>query len=99
MAGPRLTPQTFSVQLQRTVFPNPVTPIHAGAVGFLGGSHSMTTDATEWWWSNTAVSPWTAQGDTQNGAICYVNHGARHGITDWQPGQPDLFQQGPCDSG
>lgn len=95
MAGPNLTPQTFEQGLQKALFPNPDTPIFAGHVGFAGGSHSMTIDGAEIWWSNTARSPYR---DAQaNGAYCYVDHGARHRYGEFGKG-PDPIG-GACDSG
>jgi hypothetical protein len=95
MAGPNLTPATFEAGLQRAAFPNPDLPIMAGHVGFLGGSHAMTTTYTEIWWSNTAQSMYADEGA---GTWCYVDHGARHSLGDaLPPGDP--FFQGTCDSG
>lgn len=96
MAGPHLTPDTFAAALHRTVFPNPDTSIRAGHVSFLGGSYSMTVDAAEFWWSNSAPSPYGA--DDGSGSICYVDHGARHSIDSWPRGG-SLFFAGTCDSG
>ncbi len=93
MAGPNLTPQTFEAGLERTVFPNPDPGLMAGHVGFGGGSHSMTLDAAEWWWSNQAPSPYSGE---PPGSLCYVDHGARHSGGDW-PSQDEL-QNGVCDS-
>jgi hypothetical protein len=94
MAGPILTPERFEAGLQRTRFPNPITSIHAGAVGFQAGSHAMTQDAAEYWWSNTSLPPYS--GDAQ-GAWCYVDEGARRRPGQWS-GQTN-YQQGTCDSG
>src|SRR5207249_12173565 len=79
MAGPNLTPGTFEAALQRTVFPNPPSPLFAGHVGFSTGSHRQTIDAAEWWWSVNTVSPYKRP----NGTICYVDHGLRHSPDDW----------------
>jgi len=94
MAGPHLTPQTFGNQLHLTRFPNPASPIMEGAVGFTDGGYSMTGDAAEWWWSNTA--PGAAPGD--RGTICYVDGGKRYRAGGW-PKQGDNLFQGTCDSG
>jgi hypothetical protein len=94
MAGPILTPERFEAGLQRTTFPNPDTSIRAGHVGFQAGSHAMTLDATEYWWSNTALPPYS--GDPQ-GTWCYVVEGARRRPGQWT-GQT-TYQQGTCDSG
>ncbi len=95
MAGPHLTPETFAAALHRTTFPNPDHPIMAGKVGFKGGSHSMTIDAAEYWWSNTARSPYADEG---SGTLCYVDGGSRHSLGTWPSGD-DVFFRPPCDSG
>jgi hypothetical protein len=97
MAGPHLTPQTFAEGLHRTSFPDPVTPLNAGFVDFFGGSHAMTVDAAEWWYSPTAPSPYASFGDG-SGAICYVDGGRRHSINGWA-GATDRFDSGGCDTG
>lgn len=95
MAGPHLTPETFAAGLHDAVFPNPYVPaIQAGTVGFAGGSYSMTRDVAEFYWSNAALPPYTA--DT-NGTWCYVDGGARRRAGSW-PGQPAFFAAN-CDSG
>lgn len=95
MAGPKLTPQTFAQGLQRTVFPNPDTPIMAGKVGFNGGSHSMTIDGAEFWWSNSAVSPYRQSYGP--GALCYVDGGKRKKSGSWPEGGNPFT--GPCFTG
>lgn len=95
MAGPNLTPETFERGLQRAAFPNPDHPIKAGRVGFLGASHSMTIDFTEWWYDPAAQSPYL--GDPP-GAMCYVDGGAR--LTSGRSlAKNGPFKQGRCDSG
>ncbi len=94
MAGPNLTPETFQRGLHQTRFPNPDHPIMAGAVGFGARDHSMTIDAAEYWWSDTAPSPF----DGTRGSICYVDGGLRHQKGSWPTG-PDAFFRQPCDSG
>ncbi|HXA29886.1 MAG TPA: hypothetical protein VN193_14190 [Candidatus Angelobacter sp.] len=98
MAGPNLTPATFQSGMQTTTFPNsPAPPIMPGKVGFAGGSHTMTVDAAEWWWSNTDPGPLPDE-KSQPGAFCYVDHGARRSLVNpWPSGDP--FFHGPCDSG
>lgn len=98
MAGPNLKPETFQSGLQATTFPNsPTPPIMPGKVGFAGGSHTMTIDAAEWWWSNNDPGPLPDE-KSKPGAFCYVDHGARHSLVNpWSSGDP--FFQGPCDSG
>jgi hypothetical protein len=97
MAGPRLTPQAFEAALHATVFPNPDHPNMEGKVRFTGGVHSMVMDAAEWWWSNTAPSPYNDSGQ-QNGAWCYVDRGARYRLGAWPGGETGAFR-GSCDSG
>ena len=98
MAGPNLTPSSFQSGLQSTPFPNSPTPaIMPGKVGFAGGSHTMTIDAAEWWWSNADPGPLPDE-KSKLGAFCYVEHGGRHSLVNqWPSGDP--FFQGPCDSG
>jgi hypothetical protein len=95
MAGPHLTPQTFEAALHRTVFPNPDLPIHEGKVGFPNGSHAMTIDAAEFWYSPTQPSPFPELGA---GTWCYENGGTRRDLADWKASSPEtdpLFQP-PC---
>lgn len=95
MAGPRLTPQTFADGLHNAVFPNPYVPtIQAGAVGFGGATYSMTKDVGEFFWSNSALPPYSAD---PNGTWCYVDGGARRRAGNW-PGHPAFFSTS-CDSG
>jgi hypothetical protein len=94
MAGPNLTPNTFAQALHSTSFPNPLSPLFAGKVGFANGTHSMTTDAAEFWWDPSAQSPYRAG---PSGAFCYVNYG-RRSTGQWPHGGDPFF--GPaCDSG
>jgi hypothetical protein len=97
MAGPRLTAQAFEAGLQHAVFPNPDSPLMEGKVGFANGSHSMTLDAAEWWWSNAGKAP--NPFDPPGGAMCYVAGGARHSLGNWPKGGPDPLFGGACDSG
>jgi len=95
-AGPNLNAQTFAQGLQRAQFPNPDTGIKAGHVGFNAGNHSMTIDAAEWYWSATNPGPYPDE--QSGGTYCYVDHGARHSLTNpFPPGDP-LFN-GACDTG
>jgi hypothetical protein len=96
MAGPDLTAKSFAAGLAKTVFPNPQTSIMAGSVGFNtpGAEHSMTKDLAEFWWSNTASSPY----QSNSGTLCFVDGGARHSLGNW-PTAADPFFQGPCDTG
>jgi hypothetical protein len=103
MAGPDLTPQTFAAGLGKAQFPNPATELRMGAVGFPGGVHGMTQDATEFWWSIQDQGPYVNQGPS-GGTLCYVNHGARILPGAW-PATPvdgsanDPYFREPCDSG
>lgn len=94
MAGPNLTPETFARGLQETVFPNPAHPNLPGAVGFRG-NHSMAVDGAEWWWSNSARSPYREGG---SGTVCYVDGGVRHRKGSWPEGEGKLFEP-PCHNG
>ena len=94
MAGPKLTPETFARGLRAATFPNPETPLRAGKVGFPGSSQAMTRDYAEFWWSETAVSPY---GDG-TGTICWVDGGARRAPGQWPKGDQPFFE-GPCDNG
>jgi hypothetical protein len=93
MAGPHLTPHTFEQGLQAAPFPNPSSPQQEGAAGFLGGSHSMTTDAAVMFWSNAAPSPYP---DSPGGAWCYVDGGRRFNASNWSA--PMTFFRGGCDA-
>jgi hypothetical protein len=95
LAGPNLTPKTFEQGLQRATFPNPETSINAGKVGFAGGSHSMTIDATDFWWSNRDDGPYADKG---TGTMCYVEDGKRRTESTWPRGDDLLFAR-PCHAG
>jgi hypothetical protein len=89
LAGPDLTPQSFERGMQAATYPNPVTRLNAGFVGYQGGSHTTTVDAAEWFYSPEPVY-----------GICYVDHGARHGLGDWPRGDAGLFTNlQNCDTG
>jgi hypothetical protein len=92
MAGPHLTPQTFQAGLQRTLFPNPDTALNQGHVGFVGGSYSMTLDATEWWYSNSVRGPYPDE--SSGGAMCFTAAGRRYSGNSYPRGG-DPVQQ-PC---
>jgi hypothetical protein len=99
MAGPHLTPQTFRDGLRKAAFPNPVTRIHAGAVGVSKNGWTFTQDAAEWWWDNDAKGPYTDDSSQGKGAICYLDGGIRR--RDSWPHQAARIFTGPaaCDSG
>jgi hypothetical protein len=97
MAGPHLTPYTFQSGLQGAIFPNPETPLQAGHVGFNGGSHAMTVDAAEVWWSETDPGPYPDEPAGPPGVWCYGERGARHSISNPWPPDDDLFKEpGDC---
>lgn len=95
MAGPHLTPTTFEAGLQRTTFPNPEDGLRQGKVGFAGGSHAMTTDAAEYYWSSRATSPYSDV--VGQGAFCYYQHGRRFTLQTW-PRDEMPYRRTPCDS-
>ncbi|MBK5306436.1 MAG: hypothetical protein JJD92_07090 [Frankiaceae bacterium] len=98
LAGPRLTVESFRDGLRKANFPNPVTESRAGAVDVPSDGWSMTSDAAEWWWSNTATGPF-ADSSSRPGTICYVDGGNRRKVGGWPTGRPDPFFTGTCDSG
>jgi hypothetical protein len=97
MAGPHLTPETFRDGLRRAAFPNPITALHAGAVGVPQNGYTFTRDAAEWWWDNTAKGPYSDDAAQSKGAICYLDGGTRRRDT-WPRKLPALFTPA-CDSG
>lgn len=95
LAGPRLTPQTFAAGLQRARFPNPspgAAPYFQARVGFDGGRHTMSADATMFWYDTSR--PGTIDPSVP-GAICYVDRGRRFGLGQWTRSDPTFFS-GPC---
>jgi hypothetical protein len=95
LAGPHLTPQTFAAGLQRARFPNPGAqgpPYYQARVGFDGGRHTMSADATMFWFDPSR--PGTID-PSSPGAICYVDHGRRYGLGQWAKSDP-VFFSGPC---
>ena len=97
MAGPNLTPETFRDGLRRAAFPNPITELHAGAVGFKPNGTSMTKDGAEWWWSTSAPGPFSDSG-AHRGTVCYLNGRRRFELGGWPKGDAPFFS-GACDSG
>ncbi|MCW2545301.1 MAG: hypothetical protein JWM40_2853 [Frankiales bacterium] len=85
MAGPHLTPQSFSTALQKTTFPNPTFPQQEGRVGFENNTHGFTKDTALFWWSEAAAGP---HSDTPNGAWCYTGLGRRYDPFRLPKGQP-----------
>ena len=95
LAGPHLTPQTFAAGLQRARFPNPgagSAPYFQARVGFDGGRHTMTADATMFWYDPRR--PGTIDPSVP-GAVCYVDRGRRFGLGQWTRSDPAFFS-GPC---
>jgi hypothetical protein len=95
LAGPKLTPQSFAAGLQRAQFPNPGAggpPYYQARVGFNGGRHTMSADATMFWYDPNR--PGTID-PTVPGAICYVDRGRRYGLGQWQRSDP-VFFAGAC---
>ena len=98
MAGPKLTPESFRDGLRAAQFPNPTTRLQAGAVGIPQDGYSFTRDAAEWWWSNSARGPYSDDGASGKGAICYVDGGVRYRTGMWPKSDAGYFTGG-CDSG
>ena len=98
MAGPHLTHETLVAALRRTVFPNPITSLQAGAVDVPSNGYSFTHDAAEYWWNNNARGPYTD--DTNGkGTYCYLDGGVRRRDA-WPHATPNFFPaSGACDSG
>lgn len=97
MAGPRLTVETFRDGLRKTVFPNPVTPLMAGAVDVRPDGYSLTADAAEWFYSTTARGPYTDSA-ARPGTVCYLDKGRRRTLGTWPRGEAPFFTTA-CDSG
>jgi hypothetical protein len=97
MAGPHLTPTMFETGLESKPFPNPETRLMAGHVGFQNGAHTMTLDATEWYYDTTANSPYPGDG---GGTLCFVDGGRRRTPTQWAgvTGDPFYPTTGRCDA-
>jgi len=95
MAGPDLNPTTFRDGLRRTHFPNPQTSIRAGDVGYPSDGYSETDDAAEWWFSTTAIGPFS-DSSSHPGTVCYVDGGLRRRIGQYPHNAPDPFFSGPC---
>ncbi|HVL80375.1 MAG TPA: hypothetical protein VM840_02130, partial [Actinomycetota bacterium] len=95
MAGPNLTPETFMRGLQQARFPNPGAgdaPHYQARVGFEPSRHTMTQDATMWWYDpgrRSTVNP------ADVGAVCYVNRGVRFRHGSWPTGRQAFYQE-PC---
>lgn len=95
MAGPRLTPASFQAGLFKARFPNPGAggpPYFQARVGFPGGRHTMTDDATLFWYSPS--EPGTVDPEFP-GSVCYVNGGRRYTASTFPADDRDLFRA-PC---
>ena len=97
MAGPHLTMETFRDGLRKTVFPNPITQTHAGAVDVPADGYSLTADGGEWYWSNSAKGPFSDSGG-HSGSVCYLDDRRRFRLGSWPKGDAPFFT-GRCDSG
>ncbi len=97
MAGPNLTVDSFRDGLRNTVFPNPITVTHAGAVDVKPDGYSLTADGAEWFYSTTAKGPFSDSG-AHPGTACYLFGGERHRLGDWPKGDAPFFSS-TCDSG
>jgi hypothetical protein len=96
-AGPHLTPQSFQQGLYDTRYSNVghgAAPYYQAQVGFGPGDHSFYQDAAAIWFSPSAQSYTTPQGNT--GAYCYSNRGDRS--ADWITPMP-VFYAGACRGG
>lgn len=95
MAGPHLTPATFQAGLFKARFANPGAggpPYFQARVGFPGGRHTMTDDATLIWYSPT--EPGTVDPEFP-GSVCYVRGGIRYTASTFPADDRDLFRA-PC---
>lgn len=95
MAGPNLTPKTFEAALQKTRFPNPnagAAPFFQARVGFPGGRHTFTDDATLYWYSPS--EPGTVDAGVP-GSVCYVRRGIRYTASTFPTTDADFFKA-PC---
>ena len=94
-AGPKLTPQTFSDGLHRTIFPNPragKAPYYQGTVGFPNGQHSWHLDASTFWYD---VNQTNTDDPTTRGRVCLVGHGLRWKYGEWPKKEP-AYKATPC---
>ncbi|MEO6206220.1 MAG: hypothetical protein ABIO67_12700, partial [Mycobacteriales bacterium] len=95
LAGPNLTPASFQRGLQAAMFPNPGAagpPYFQARVGFAGGRHTMSTDASMFWYDPNR--PGTID-PTVPGAVCYVDRGRRFAPGQWVRSDP-AFYTGSC---
>jgi hypothetical protein len=96
-AGPNLTPQNFGKALSQLTFANPGAggpPYYQGRVGFDGGRHTMLGDGAMFWYDQARQSN---VDPTNTGAVCYVRHGQRYGLGQWQrEASPPFFSGSAC---
>ncbi|MFN2462418.1 MAG: hypothetical protein ABR573_00765 [Candidatus Dormibacteria bacterium] len=95
LAGPNLTPQSFSDGLTRAQFPDPghgQAPYYQALVGFGAGKHSFFADAAPVWYGTQDQNYTSAEPRT--GSFCYVDRGLRFAAGQW-PAALDFFQE-PC---
>lgn len=85
MAGPDLTPESFSHALETTDFPNPyagIGPKYQARVAFQDEHHSEIVDFALVWWNPGATSRTPGRTGGKGGAFCYVKDAHR-----WDPSQ------------
>jgi hypothetical protein len=98
-AGPNLTPASFQQGLYATQFSNAghgAAPYWQAAVGFGPGDHSFYDDAAAVWYSPSAQSYTTDQGNP--GAYCYSRLGQRSQAWS-QPPPPSFASSQQCRGG
>ncbi len=96
LAGPQLTPTSFSRGLESAHFPNPgagAAPYYQSAVGFEQRDYSMADDVAVVSWSETAPAHYYKQ----VGGFCYVERGRRFRINSFIDLESKLFP--PNDEG
>lgn len=96
MAGPRLTPETFSTGLHKAQFPNPgagARPFYQSHVGFGPGDYAMTHGSAVVWWSDSAPT-YSGNGVHRSGGWCYVERGRRFS-GNWTDVSGRLFDPDP----
>ncbi len=99
LAGPELTPQTFSQALTKARFPNPgcgAPPYFQSCVGFGPSDHTMTNDVGAVWWNPAGEKVHMERG-APPGSFCYVGRGVRYSRGRW-PIEPLPFfdRDQPC---
>lgn len=95
LAGPNLTADSFARGLQAVgAFPNPEVGLRAGQVSFIG-DHTMTEDASAYWFSTSEVGPFGPGGFQGQGAgtACFLDGGKRFRGGAWAK-TPPAFSDG-----